>query len=396
MARTHRFSFAGVISALITVLVVTFGAAAPASARTATAERKQRDQARAKQAELARKIDALKASDDDLDHAVQTLESQALTQQARVASARQAVAAAESQRQVAEQRLQQTQTDMSATRASLVARAIEAYVQPQQAADSMQLVVSGAVDLAEMSRRAALLNELAGRDQEALDHFHGLQVDLGHEQDIARQAKALADHRRQLEDQSLTQLRQAASAKQKVQDAIEARIKDYQDEADAVAKQESTLSSLIRSKETVTVAPSSGGGSGGGGGGVVSGAVSASGLMWPVSGPLTSGFGYRWGRLHAGIDIAVGIGTPIHAAKGGVVIFSGVMSGYGNVVVIDHGGGFSTLYAHQSRTAASEGESVSQGQVIGYSGNTGHSTGPHVHFETRIGGNPQNPRPYLP
>jgi murein DD-endopeptidase MepM/ murein hydrolase activator NlpD len=396
MARTHRFSFAGPLCALATVLVVTFAAPAPAGARTATAERRQRDQARAKQAELARKIDALKASDDDLERAVQALESQVQAQQARVASARQAVAAAESQRQVAEQRLQQTQADMAATRSSLVARAIEAYVQPQQSATSEQLVVSGDVDLGEMSRRAALLNELAGRDQEALDHFHGLQVDLGHDQDIARQAKALADHRRQLEDQSLTQLRQAASAKQSVQDAIEARIKDYQDEADAVAKQESSLSSLIRSKETVTVAPSSGDQGGSGGGGVVSGQVSASGLMWPVSGPLTSGFGYRWGRLHAGIDIAVGIGTPIHAARSGVVIFSGVMSGYGNVVVIDHGGGLSTLYAHQSRTAASEGESVSQGQVIGYSGNTGHSTGPHVHFETRIGGNPQNPRPYLP
>src|SRR5581483_1147930 len=103
---------------------------------------------------------------------------------------------------------------------------------------------------------------------------------------------------------------QAMGAKQKVQDAIEARIKDYQDEADAVAKQESTLSSLIRSKEAVTPAPSFEGG----GGGAVTGKVSGSGLMWPVSGPITSGFGYRWGRLHAGIDIAVGIGTPIRAA----------------------------------------------------------------------------------
>ena len=96
------------------------------------------------------------------------------------------------------------------------------------------------------------------------------------------------------------------------------------------------------------------------------------------------------------MDIGVGIGTPIHAAKAGTVIFAGQMSGYGNVVIVDHGGGFSTLYAHQSRLAASEGQQVTQGQVIGYSGNTGHSTGPHVHFETRVNGNPQNPRQYLP
>src|SRR5205814_501516 len=230
---------------------------------------------------------------------------------------------------------------------------------------------------------------IAGRDQDALDRFHGLQVDLGKEQEYARRAKALADQRRKLEDQSLKQLRVAMGAKQKLQDALEARIKDYQDEADAVAKQESSLSSLIRSREVVARVSRASDDEG------VTGRISGAGLIWPVGGPVTSGFGYRWGRLHAGIDIACGIGTPIHAAKAGTVIFSGSMSGYGNAVIVDHGGGFSTLYAHQSRTAAGEGESVRQGEVIGYSGNTGHSTGPHLHFETRVGGSPQDPRSYL-
>jgi murein DD-endopeptidase MepM/ murein hydrolase activator NlpD len=111
---------------------------------------------------------------------------------------------------------------------------------------------------------------------------------------------------------------------------------------------------------------------------------------------VTSEYGTRWGRLHAGIDIAAGTGTPIAAAKGGEVVFSGVMNGYGNCIVINHGGGFSTLYAHQSRLAARDGQDVDQGQVIGYVGSTGHSTGPHLHFETRVNGNPQNPRRYLP
>ena len=103
----------------------------------------------------------------------------------------------------------------------------------------------------------------------------------------------------------------------------------------------------------------------------------------------------RWGRMHQGIDIGAGTGTPIHAAKAGTVTFAGTMSGYGNVVVITHSGGLSTLYAHQSRIAVSGG-AVSQGQVIGYAGTTGHSTGPHLHFETRIDGTPQNPLRYLP
>ena len=119
------------------------------------------------------------------------------------------------------------------------------------------------------------------------------------------------------------------------------------------------------------------------------------GFIWPVSGPITSPFGMRWGTLHPGIDIGVPTGTPIHAAAAGKVIYCGWMSGYGNLVMIDHGGDLATLYGHQSRVAVSCGESVSQGQVIGYSGCTGFCTGPHVHFEVRVNGNPVDPLGYL-
>ena len=121
---------------------------------------------------------------------------------------------------------------------------------------------------------------------------------------------------------------------------------------------------------------------------------SSSGLIWPVSGPVVSPFGMRWGRLHAGIDIGVGYGTPIHASASGTVIFAGWMGGYGNFVIIDHGGGLSTGYAHQSSIAVGGG-TVSQGQVIGYVGCTGHCFGPHLHFEVRINGSPVDPLGYL-
>jgi murein DD-endopeptidase MepM/ murein hydrolase activator NlpD len=124
------------------------------------------------------------------------------------------------------------------------------------------------------------------------------------------------------------------------------------------------------------------------------GTPSASGLIWPVSGPITSGFGWRWGRMHEGIDIGAACGTPIHAAASGTVIYSGWMSGYGNFVVIDHGNGLATAYAHQSAIYVSGG-SVSQGQVIGAVGSTGHSTGCHLHFEVRVNGTPVNPLNYL-
>jgi murein DD-endopeptidase MepM/ murein hydrolase activator NlpD len=121
---------------------------------------------------------------------------------------------------------------------------------------------------------------------------------------------------------------------------------------------------------------------------------SSSGLIWPVNGPVVSPFGMRWGRLHAGIDIGVGYGTPIHAAASGTVIFAGWMGGYGNFVIIDHGGGISTGYAHQSSIAVGGG-TVSQGQVIGYVGCTGHCFGPHLHFEVRVNGTPVDPLGYL-
>jgi murein DD-endopeptidase MepM/ murein hydrolase activator NlpD len=122
---------------------------------------------------------------------------------------------------------------------------------------------------------------------------------------------------------------------------------------------------------------------------------SSSGLVWPVGGAVTSPFGWRWGRMHEGIDIGVGFGTPIQAAGPGTVIYCGWEGGYGNLVVIDHGGGLATAYAHQSSIAVSCGQQVAQGQTIGYVGSTGHSTGPHLHFEVRINGSPVDPLGYL-
>jgi murein DD-endopeptidase MepM/ murein hydrolase activator NlpD len=122
---------------------------------------------------------------------------------------------------------------------------------------------------------------------------------------------------------------------------------------------------------------------------------SASGLIWPVNGPVTSPFGYRWGRLHAGIDIGVPDGTPIHAAAAGTVVLAGWVGGYGNYTCLDHGGGLATCYAHQSAFAVSTGAQVAQGQVIGYVGCTGHCFGPHLHFEVRINGTPVDPLGYL-
>jgi murein DD-endopeptidase MepM/ murein hydrolase activator NlpD len=152
------------------------------------------------------------------------------------------------------------------------------------------------------------------------------------------------------------------------------------EEIDGLLQVSADLAAKIRaaqSHSTVTPAPSS------------------AGFIWPVSAPITSPFGPRWGRMHEGIDLGAGYGTPIAAAAAGTVIYAGWEGGYGNLVVIDHGGGLATAYGHQSRIAVSVGQQVAQGQTIGYVGSTGHSTGPHLHFEVRVNGQPVDPLGYL-
>lgn len=125
-------------------------------------------------------------------------------------------------------------------------------------------------------------------------------------------------------------------------------------------------------------------------------------MLWPAEGEITSPFGWRvhpiFGtqRLHTGIDIGADYGDSVRAADGGVVIHSDWMGGYGNAVIIDHGNGISTLYAHNSQLLVSEGQTVAKGQTISRVGSTGYSTGPHLHFEVRQNGSPVNPLNFLP
>ena len=124
-------------------------------------------------------------------------------------------------------------------------------------------------------------------------------------------------------------------------------------------------------------------------------------LNWPLGGPITSPFGWRVhpitgaSRFHSGIDIGGDYGDTIHAAGAGIVSYAGWISGYGYAVIIDHGGGISTLYGHNQALLVSEGQSVSQGQAIAECGSTGNSTGPHCHFEVRVDGEPVDPMGYL-
>ncbi len=122
--------------------------------------------------------------------------------------------------------------------------------------------------------------------------------------------------------------------------------------------------------------------------------MSSGSMLWPLQGTITSRFGYRWGAFHQGVDIGAPVGTEIYAADSGMVSMAAWDGGYGYCVRVDHGNGIVTVYGHMSKFAVSKGDKVGKGQVLGYVGSTGNSTGPHLHFEIRIDGSAVDPVAY--
>ena len=240
------------------------------------------------------------------------------------------------------------------------------------------------------------LNSIAAQDrgivknvEGARNHMRDLRARTGKTKArvaaVTRVVKIRTEQQRSLKNQLVARqqgLSAARSSRKKSLVAVREDARHFASEAAALQAQSANLAAQIHASQA-TVTYSAG-----------DSTPSASGLIWPVSGPVVSPFGWRWGRMHEGIDIAAGYGTPIAAAAAGVVIYAGWMGGYGNLIIIDHGGGLATAYAHQSSFAVGGG-SVSQGQTIGYVGCTGHCFGPHVHFEVRINGSPVDPLGYL-
>ena len=157
---------------------------------------------------------------------------------------------------------------------------------------------------------------------------------------------------------------------------------DFLHEVEALAAQSAALAARIRDAQE-------------GAGSTGSGQPSAAGLIWPCDGVVVSGFGMRWGRMHEGIDIGCAYGTPNRAAAAGTVIYSAWLGGYGNLIVLDHGNGLSTAYAHASSLLVGVGQTVSQGETVSLVGSTGNSSGPHLHFEVRVNGEAVDPLLYL-
>lgn len=247
-------------------------------------------------------------------------------------------------------------------------------------------VLFGANDFNDFVTRMDILKRVARQDVDLVN-----KVKAERELILAKKAELETDRA------AIVELKKAAEEKKAL---ISARKQEQQKTLDSAVSErdqaESAYQELLENSRQIEqmirrIQPGNAGSAGGSGA-----------LMWPASGPITSPFGWRThpifgtARYHSGIDIGADYGDTVVAADSGVVIYADWMGGYGKAVVIDHGGGISTLYGHNSELLVSEGQRVGKGQAIARVGATGYATGPHLHFEVRENGSTVDPMSYLP
>jgi murein DD-endopeptidase MepM/ murein hydrolase activator NlpD len=284
-------------------------------------------------------------------------------------------------------------------------RAVAAYIAGPTATLDGLLSSSSFSDLID---KAAYYESAMDADAELISEIEVLEAEVDYQRSLVEEKKdqIIAD-KAQLESdrRAVASVRQERVAALRAQRAVITEKKSLLvglrskqrrlNEIEAQLQQDSdSITALLERRAAAAAAAQSGGQS-------FSGVETGAQLLWPANGPLTSPFGYRvhpiFGttRMHTGIDIGAPYGSPVFAADNGTVAFVGTMSGYGNVIAVDHGGGFATTYNHLSAFYVSNGQVVKRGSQIGAVGCTGYCTGPHLHFEVRIDGTPVDPLPYL-
>lgn len=332
-------------------------------------------------ASLEQRLRTAEAKLDELQKDAVSVEEQIDSLDEQVALVSQALVAAESIEKslhsdirAIEQRVRRKEILLREIESTARTVAIELYKGgPMQELDRLL----GEESLAELDKALAIA-EIAAEERATVMVAAGrIAENLDADREVLRErlkeVKAFTAKRRS-KLQHLRELRSAQTQKlSKLRDVITAQ----RLEAASVGARSKEISSLLSTEVQPTTAGSSD-------------------LMWPISGSITSGYGPRWGRMHSGIDIDCDTGATIRASKGGSVVTAAYDDGYGYHIVIDHGGGMATLYAHNSDLFVSAGGSVSQGEPIAACGSTGQSTGDHLHFEVRVNGSPVDPMGYLP
>jgi murein DD-endopeptidase MepM/ murein hydrolase activator NlpD len=403
------------------VLTVSLPGVAGSQGTTNTADPEaELEETRSDLDEVAAELELLRQSDLALEARLQELDTEIAAATSSLAAAEERATAAVAELARVEARVTAARGRVDEQQVLVDERAVSAYVDAGSAGLETMFTSTDANEFAE---RTLMLERVAEHDQAVLGRLEELKGALEREEHAAEGARADAEASAQAAAAALQGLEQARAEQAAVAEALELRIVASQAEADELAATEDQLVALIAERAsqppepppttttTPTTAPETPTTTDGGPGPTspTTSPPSTSppstspppppggpSFSWPAAGPVTSPFGWRWERMHEGIDIGASTGAPISAAAGGTVILASVLGGYGNCVMIDHGSGYVTVYAHQSEILVSEGETVGAGQTIGLVGSTGHSTGPHLHFEIRIGGVPYDPESFLP
>jgi len=393
-----RRQFAVLALAISLVLAASAAAQTPESekafvdARIAALQAEIAD-AKAEEGVLTTQLSAVVAELEDAQAAVETAEASvsALESELAGAQARLDELTALLERQTL--RLERLQAEYEKAVAILEARVRAAYI--DEPPDVLAFLVSAST-FDEIIDSVELLSRIGRQDQRIARQVEKARADAAAERRATTSTKRLqaatvsviaarTDEARVARDQLAGDRDRLATVQSLKSSALtdtrETR-EEYLEEVEALAAQSAALAAAIRAAQEQ--AGSSG-----------TGQPSAAGLVWPCDGVVVSGFGLRWGRMHEGIDIGCAFGTPNRAAASGTVIYSGWLGGYGNLVVVDHGNGLSTAYAHATTLLVGVGQSVSQGETVSLVGSTGNSSGPHLHFEVRVNGQAVDPLLYL-
>ncbi|MGH3440595.1 MAG: murein hydrolase activator EnvC family protein [Nitriliruptorales bacterium] len=306
----------------------------------------------------------------------------------------QAVAALESQQEAVatiRHRLVGLEADVARQERAFDDRAADLY---KRGAGAPFAAVLGAGSIDDALGRSAYVQALSSSDQAALERLQATRVrteadrrTLGVEtarlEAMKREKEALLEEVREVRRHRAVEAAAATAEVEELRAGSAAAERESRRVAELIRERERRREAALRYDDSATNRRAEG-------------TVSTTGYMWPRCDRVTSEYGRRWGRRHEGLDIDGNTGAPIYAAKAGTVIYAGWYSGYGRLTLLDHGDGVVTAYAHQSRIDVVDGARVTQGQRIGSVGTTGNSTGSHLHFETRVHGEPRNPRNFLP
>jgi murein DD-endopeptidase MepM/ murein hydrolase activator NlpD len=371
--------------ALAAVALLVSSSPVPASAMRANAvtdqAERERAEVRRKQAELAAQLDVARANNNEVVAALATLDLQVQAQTAQITEAQRAAEDANRRAAEVQAEIAETQVEIDRMNNELRQLAVRRYVAPEETDASVRLLKASNFDEAE--QRKVLASTVAGNSRETVDKLRADKDRLADLRQQAEDAKAQADARVAEAEALMNDLKPQLEAQAKVKAEWDRRVAELEASHRHLEATENDLSRVIASQNapasasTAAPAPSSGNGR----------------MIWPIAGTISRGFFPG----HTGMDIYNVSGTPIWAALPGRVSSAGRNDGgYGNLVILDHGNGLQTYYAHLSQINVSVGQSVSQGQTIGLEGSTGRSTGPHLHFEVRVNGSPQDPMRYLP